>query len=290
MKSVLIRLEEYEGHASNAEKELIKLIKREPETVVKLSIHELAKRGKTSSSTIVRFCNKLEFQGYKDFCKAMIYELAVCRDAADKRNGKIIHGDSLEEIANKVTYRNIDSLERSRKLVDFSVLEKAVEELAGSEGIFLFGVGSSLLVAKDAWLKFTRVGKRCHIFDDWHGQLLYAKHMTGRDTAIMISYTGQTDEILQCAREVHKTGAKIIAVTRFENSALVKLADYCLSVASTENMFRSGAMASRISQLNMIDILYTAYISKFFDKSLFQINRTYMDKGNHVEAEGLEDD
>lgn len=278
MKSVLIRLQEYGNQASAAEKELIRIILEEPDMVVGCSIHDLAEMAFTSSSTIVRLCNKLDFKGYKEFHKALIYELAVRKDATVKKIGKITKEDSLEEIVDKVTYRNIVSLEKSRKLIDYEVLDKAVDELFNCEGVFLFGIGSSLLVAKDAGLKFMRINKRCHMYDDWHGQLTYAKTMSKKDLAIIVSYSGITEEMLRCAREVHKCGAKIIAITRFEASELAKMADYNLCVASTELMFRSGAMASRMSQLNMIDILYSAYINKHYDESLKKISQTYMNK------------
>ena len=278
MKSVLIRLQEYENQASPAEKEFIKTILSEPDMAVKCTIHQLAQKAFTSPSTIVRLCKKLEFEGYKEFHKAFIYELAVRKEADLKKAEKIKREDSLEEIADKVTYRNIISLEKSRKLIDFDVLERAVNELLRCEKIYLFGIGSSLLVAKDAYLKFMRIGKCCQIYDDWHGQLLYAKNMGPEDAALIVSYSGLTKEMLDCAVQIRKSGARLIAITRFEASELAKMADYCLSVASTEPMFRSGAMSSRISQLNMVDILYSAYVNRHYDENLQKISKTYMEK------------
>lgn len=278
MKSVLIRLQEYENKASSAEKNVIRMILNHPDEVVEYSIHELAQKSFTSPSTIVRLCTKLEFKGYKEFHKVLIYELAVRKEANVKKLEKIKREDSQEDIVDKVTYRNIISLEKSRSLVNYEVLGKAVDELTACEHIFLFGIGSSLLVAKDAYLKFMRIGKSCQVYDDWHGQLLYAKCMTPKDIAIIVSYSGLTEEMIACGREVKKSGAKIIAITRFEASILAKMADYCLHVASTELMFRSGAMASRISQLNMVDILYSLYVNKHFDENLEKISKTYMDK------------
>lgn len=285
MKSVLIRLQEYENQASSAEKNVIQMILKNPDMVVKCSIHQLAQEAFTSSSTIVRLCNKLEFKGYKEFHKALIYELAIRKKANVKKLEKIKREDSLEEIVDKVTYRNIISLEKSRKLVNDEVLEEAVNALMECECIFLFGIGASLLVAKDAYLKFMRIGKRCQVYDDWHGQLLCAKNMTPSDIAVIVSYSGLTGEMIECGKEVKKTGAKIIAITRFEASVLAKMADYCLNVASTELMFRSGAMASRISQLNMVDILYTVYVNKHYDENLERISKTYMNKTDQSDEE-----
>lgn len=283
MKNVLVRLREYEKRASSAEKEAVRLMLSKPEQITKYSIHEMARKAYTSPSTIVRLCNKLNFKGYREFQKALIYELAVRKEDSIKKFDKITGGDSLEEIADKVTYHNMETLEKSRKLVDYDVLEKALDELVKSKEIFLFGMGSSLLVAQDAYWKFMRLNKRCHIYDDWHGQILYAKSMTEQDVALMISYSGLTQEMIRCAEEVKKTGAKLIVITRFEPSPLAQMADYCLNVSSAEPVVRTGAMSSRISQLNMIDVLYSAYINRCPEENLENIGRTYMEKEKREE-------
>ena len=72
----------------------------------------------------------------------------------------------------------------------------------------------------------------------------------------------------------------IIAITRFLKSPVSDLADEKLYTASNEALFRTGAMASRISQLNIIDILYTALNNLSFDASLDQLSKTYIQKPN----------
>lgn len=71
--------------------------------------------------------------------------------------------DSLEELVNKVTYKNIVSLDNTRKLVDLEILNQCVELLERSQTVYLFGLGSSLLVARDMYLKLLRVNKPCVI-------------------------------------------------------------------------------------------------------------------------------
>lgn len=280
MKSVLIRLQEYASHASGAEKGAVKYLLEKPESAVKCSIHGLAERTYSSPSTIIRLCHKLGFQGYKDFHKSLIYELALKKSTSAEKKKEISREDSLEAIVEKVTYKNISSLENTMKLVDIQTLEACVDEICKCKTISLFGIGSSLLVAKDAYLKFLRINKPCLINEDWHAQLLQAKNITKDDLAIAISYSGLTEEVLQCVNTVKQKGAPVIAITRFEDTPLARLADYNLSVAATEFIFRSGAMSSRIGQLNIIDILYTAYINRQYDTSVTQFERTHINKSS----------
>lgn len=278
MKSVLVRLQEYTSQATGAERGLIKFILDCPHTVVECNIHQLSEQTFASPATIIRLCRKTGFAGYKEFHKSLLYELAVRKESSMEQKKEIGLEDSLEEVVNKVTYKNIVSLEDTRKLIDLEILRKCVSLLDKSRNVGLFGLGSSLLVARDMYLKLLRVNKRCTICDDWHAQLLQARNMEDCDLALIISYSGLTEEMLSCARTAKERGASLISITRFEDSPLSRISDYCLTVAATELIFRSGAMSSRISQLNMVDILYTAYVNLHYDHCMGQFDRTHINK------------
>src|SRR5690606_38424324 len=185
---------------------------------------------------------------------------------------------SIKDIVEKVTYKNIVTLEDTKSLIDNEMIEQCIELIRQARNICLFGMGSSLLVAQDAHLKFMRLNKPCTVNVDWHVQLLTAKNMSASDIAIIISYSGETVEMITCAKAIKKTGAKIITITGYGNSPIASLADYPLYVAANDALIRSGAMSSRISQLNMIDILYTGYANTQFEKALEKISKTHIQK------------
>jgi len=270
MKSVLVRIQEYSAQASGAEKGVLRFLRENPEEAAGYSIKQLADKTFSSAATIVRLCRKMGFEGYKELQKSLLYESALRRESTRPMEQEIKKDDSLEELVNKVTYKNIVSLDNTRKLVDLEILNQCVELLERSQTVYLFGLGSSLLVARDMYLKLLRVNKPCVICDDWHAQLLHL--------ALIVSYSGLTEEMIVCAREARLREAPVITISRFEQSPLVRLADYNLSVAATELIFRSGAMSSRISQLNMIDILYTAYVHKRYDECMEQFRKTHIAK------------
>ncbi|MEY8352445.1 hypothetical protein AALB39_03715 [Lachnospiraceae bacterium 54-53] len=91
---------------------------------------------------------------------------------------EITEKDTLEQIIDKITYKNIASLEDTRNLTDLSVMKSGIDLLCQCRTICLFGIGSSLLVARDAYLKFLRINKSCVLNDDWHSQLLQARNMS----------------------------------------------------------------------------------------------------------------
>ena len=139
-------------------------------------------------------------------------------------------------------------------------------------------MGASLVAAKDAYLKFLRLNKMCVINEDWHAQLVQARNATAEDVAIVISYSGATVEAIECMKALREKKCPIIAITRFVQSPVSELADYKLYTAANESLFRSGAMSSRMSQLNVVDILYTALANGEYEQSMEQLSRTHIRK------------
>ncbi|MFQ8601196.1 MAG: MurR/RpiR family transcriptional regulator [Oscillospiraceae bacterium] len=223
-------------------------------------------------------CRRVGFDGYKEFRRAITCELAVRKQTENEEKREISRSDSMQEIVDKITYKNIISLEDTKNLLDIETLEKCVELICKSKTICLFGIGSSLCVARDAYLKFLRLSKPCTINDDWHSQLLQARNMTKEDVGLVISYSGQTVEVLECMKAMRENDVPIISITRYSPSPVSELSTHNIYVAANESTFRSGAMSSRISQLNVIDILYTAFANSEYEYCLDRLSKTHINK------------
>lgn len=278
IKGLLLRLKDYQTRASAAEKNAITIILNHPEKIIGKSIHEFANLAYASPATIIRLCRKLGCDGYRDFQRALVYETALFKDSREISVQEIIPTQSTDTIIRDVTRKNIESLETSRKLVDPATIDTCVQMIDKSRMIQLFGIGSSLLVARDLYLKLLRVEKSCNICDDWHAQLLAARTMQKGDLAIVISYSGLTGEMVTCAKTARANGAQVIVLTRAADSLLAAEADCVLTVAATELILRSGAMSSRISQLNMVDILYVAYVNQHYERCMKSFPTTHIQK------------
>lgn len=277
-KNALIRMKEIVDFSSDTEQTIIRYILKQPESVIESTIHSLASKTFTSPATLLRLCRKLGFSGYKDFKLAVSYELALRKTSSEEEKKEITQMDSLSEIVEKITYKNIISLEHTQNLTDFATLEKSVDLITDCRTIVFFGMGSSFFVAKDAYLKFLRIGKPAIVNEDWHTQLLQARNMTKDDLGVIFSYSGQTVEMVECMKAMKENDSPMIAVTRYGVSPVSNLSTYNIYVAANESIFRSGAMSSRISQLNVVDILYTAYANRTFHHSLDQLSKTHIHK------------
>ncbi len=288
MKNVIVKFREYYSEASSTEKGVIEYLLGNPEKVAEMGLRELAKATYVSSSTITRLCHKAGFGQYKDFQKSLIYENALRKETITGKNCEIAKDDSLEQLIDKIIYKSIVSLEDTKALIDLETLDKSVSLMMAAQKIAFFGIGASLLVGKDAYLKFLRVNKNCMASEDFHMQMVQAKNLTNKDVAVIISFSGMTKEIVRCAELAKEGGAPIIAVTCFRESPLSKLADCNLYVSATEFEFQTGKLASRLSQLAVIDMLYSAYIQRNYEECMHYLKHTYIPKAAN-ETEGEDD-
>ena len=93
--------------------------------------------------------------------------------------------------------------------------------------------------------------------------------------AIGISHTGTTIDTVDALRAARQSGASTNAITNFEPSPLTDCADLVLTTAARETTFRSGAMASRITQLAVIDCLFVGVAQQSYDRTVSALSRTY---------------
>ncbi|WP_124067207.1 MurR/RpiR family transcriptional regulator [Clostridium sp. E02] len=123
MKGLLVRIDDYVQKAGAVEKELIKKMHKNPETILGKSIKELGKETYVSPATIVRLCKKLGCTGYKDFQTTLAYEIALFQESSKIAFEKITQKDTVDEIIYKVTIKNIESLENTSRISQLNVVD-----------------------------------------------------------------------------------------------------------------------------------------------------------------------
>lgn len=153
-------------------------------------------------------------------------------------------------------------------------LERAVAAVAGAGRTDVYGVGASAFVAHDLQQKLHRIGHVSFAWSDSHLALTSAAVLSKKDVAIAISHTGATKDTIEALRAAGEHGATTIAITNSPRSALATLADIRLHTAARETTFRSGAMASRLAQLSVIDFLFAGVAQRSYDQSMRALELT----------------
>nr|WP_296459891.1 MurR/RpiR family transcriptional regulator [uncultured Acetatifactor sp.] len=272
MANCRFKLKEMLNTLTSKEKVLAQFIIEFPSEVVNMSIAELANACDTSISTVVRLCKSAGYNGYKAFSRDL--SIDIVQSSSAEEYGDIRPGSSVEAVMNAVCANDMHAIENTMAVLELGELERAVAAMIAARRVDFYGIGSSGHVAMDAYNKFVRINKLSMSTNDPHQQILNASQLSMGDVAVLISYSGNTKDILETADIVRQTPATLISLTKYSKNPLAKLADICLYSSSADALVRSGAMGSRIGQLTIIDILYTAVASSEYTQVKSQLDRT----------------
>ncbi len=273
MKS-MVTLHELMDSFSTAEKRVANYFIEERENLLNQTINDVADACSTSKTTVVRLCKLIGFNGYKDFLMALSVDIAKNSNSA-RAYEDIIQSEDLLTAIDQVSQRNIAAIENTMRMVSGENLEKTVELLNKAKRIDFYGQGSSGIVAMDAQSKFTRIGKYSSTSIDPHVQVVLASTLKKGDVAVLFSYSGETKDTLQTCDVCNETGATTIVVTKYAPNSLEKKGDIKLSIASSEPNIRTGAMASRIGMLNVVDVLFSVVAALEYQEGKAYLDRSY---------------
>ncbi|MCG8969647.1 MULTISPECIES: MurR/RpiR family transcriptional regulator [Streptomyces] len=261
-----------------SERRVAEAVLADPAQASELSISALGKRADTSVATVMRFCRAIGITNYPQLRLA----LAAAAAREDARGGDrpapgtdISATDTLDEIVRKIVYNEMHALEDTGAGLDVEVLGRAVDAVAGARRIDIFGVGASAFVGQDLHQKLHRIGHTAFVWTDRHAALTATALLGPGDVALAISHSGETEDTVEPLQVAAERGATTIALTNAPRSALAVSADLVLATCARETPFRSGATASRIAQLALIDCLFVGVAQRSFDATTAALEKTY---------------
>ena len=282
--SLMINMLKQRDNLSNSEKAVLDYLIANKGTLKDLSVEGIAEATYTSPASVVRMCKKLGYNGFKEF--KVDYILANSKIEIPKDveyQDVILMRENNEKSGRKAIENNIRALEDTLKLYSEKSLEKAAEIIMTARKTLLFGKGSSYLACKDLQMKLRRIDRFCIAQDDLHEQMIDITFADERDVVILISNSGETEEIVKSGIVARENNAKIISIVRAGKSLLSDIADLVLYTSALEGEFRSAAMTSRISQMAMIDALFTECAYFDLNRSVRKLERTYKTFKKHLE-------
>jgi DNA-binding MurR/RpiR family transcriptional regulator len=244
---------------TKSEKRIADYISEHRDEIMGQTVAEIAQHTGSAEITISRFCKKLGFGGLQSLKIALASELS---SPAETPYGDIGKEDGEAAVAGKI-FRNItDGLQDTLKILDFTLIARAVELLQGARRLAIYGFGNSATVCKDMETRFLRFGMAVQAFSDAHMQVTSAALLDEHDVVMAVSHSGATKDILESVQIAKARGAKVIAITSYAQSELARRADIALIGMGREVNYRSEAAASRLVHMAIGDILYTCLAMK----------------------------
>lgn len=216
---------------------VVELLLQEGYNLPDFSIKELAEKAQVSPAAVVRMCQAIGFDGFRDFRLRWVREAGIHAVGAS-----IAHSKVPPSIDNVIT--------QTRELLRAESLQQAAALVINSRQLFMYGGGSSGLVGSLVSKVYSRVGYLTLVFDD-NDLKAAALDLTDDQTVIIVfSHRGRNPVIERRVQQDKRRGARCIVITSNPASPLAKLADVVL-LAGGQGAHANGILQlpARITQL-----------------------------------------
>ncbi len=251
---------------TKAEKKVADYILQNPDQVLFMSISDLAETCKVGDTSVFRFCKTMNVKGYQEFKMTLSLSMRGNeRESKEGDGGNVSLEDNIAELAGKVLEETIASIRETHSLLDFNKVTEAMNALSKAKRILFFGVGASMLTAMKAMNKFHRIEPKVYCSEMVSQQLMSAATMEKGDVAVIFSYSGATRDIVEIAKLAKQSGATVVSVTRFLKSELTEYTDILLLCGANVGSLQKGSTSAEISQLFLVDIMYTEYYRRHYE-------------------------
>lgn len=230
----------------------------DPERIISSSIADVRDGSKASVGSIVGFCRSLGLRGFAEF------KLTLARELAQGGFPGTAEGSSGEtgSLTQRVLDFHIRSLTETFRVNRDEKIEQVARMMEKARRIEFFSIGISYPIAYTARCKFRLIGLPASAESDSHLQVIAATQLRKNDVAFGISCSGSTRETVRCLEIAKAKGAMTVCLTNSIKSPITAFADIPLFAMPSEVKYFQAPLASRVTQLAVVDALFVAVALK----------------------------
>jgi len=207
-----------------------------------------------SESTVVRFANALDYEGYPQLQKAL-QESIKTKLTTVQRFELSKDQDIGENYLKQIMASDMENIRKTMDNVDEEMIQKIVDRLHSARKVYILGLRSSSVLANYLGFYLNFILDSVSIVpsgaNDLFDQLLNIKEDDVLITFSFPRYSKRTYEVVNFAKA---QGATLIGITDSKSSPLVPLADFYLTAKYNMNTF----IDSLVAPMSLVNALIIA--------------------------------
>ena len=241
------------------------------EEIEDMTIRELADLSYTSTTAVIRLCNKLGYEKYSEFKKAYLKEIRYLKNHFQDVDANLpfSSNDSLTQVCGSIAHLYEQTAKDTYSLVDYTQLIHATKLLEKAHNIYVICIGVGNDLAKVFADKMMLIGKKVFVTDNFNEQFYQIHENKQGDCFIIITYTGTTTNIRKYYPYLVSGEASTILITSVSETYLSSQSDVVLRMTTREKLYGNiSSFSSTVSTMLILDMLYASLFQKNYDENL----------------------
>lgn len=218
-------------------------------TKMDFSARAIAEKLFVSEASLSRFAKKCGFRGYREFLY-QYEEHFIEKNETMTGNTRMVLN----------TYQEL--LNKAYNLVDESQVARICKYLSKAGRVFVCGVGSSGLAAREMQLRFMRIGVDIESIQERDLMRMQAVFQDAGSLVVGISISGEKEEVLYMLKEAHERKAKTVLLTAQNRTEYETYCDEVVLLPSLRHLNHGNVISPQFPILLMLDIWYSYYVGQ----------------------------
>jgi DNA-binding MurR/RpiR family transcriptional regulator len=215
---------------------IYKYVMQHKEKVIYMRIRDLADEAHVSTSTIMRFCRKLNCEGFSEFKVKLKLAMDEKRDTPIKSGQHVV----------------AEFLERTQNENFTSKLEDAADAISKAKHVYFIGIGSSGTLAEYGARYFSSLGTFSTYLKDWYTPI----HANlNNSITIALSVSGENQFTISHIHKLKDKNSKILSITNNGQSTIAKISDKNVSYYVSEEFFETSNITTQIPVVYILEEL-----------------------------------
>lgn len=260
--SCLVKIRAFQDELSPNERKIARFILSNPALIRDYSSQNLANSVGVSQSSIVKFSQKLGYQGFPDL-KLAIHEDVLLgeRRAAGEAPRKAAGADGAPS-RDTLYHVKSEAMRSTLQLNDEARVAAAVEVLERAERIQVVALGAGSMVGRNLASMLIQVGRSVVAEVDTYMQLSSVATLGPRDAVFLISFSGESPKMLDIVKQARKAGVKIVTLTNYNANPIRALADVQLYSVGRVDEYEIPQIVSATSQQFVVDLVFSQLVRR----------------------------
>lgn len=196
-----------------------------------------------STTSVIRFCRKLGFTGYKDFQTHLRAEVNIQLTLPEQF--QLL--DNLQDnnaLLQRILQDGIANLEKTFSEMPIQTLDEAVRLIHKAKRVFTFGMRESFALAHYTYTRLATARGNAQILDvGYNGMVEQALDLTADDVVIFYLFHRYTAQARKVLPFVKAQGATVILITSAPYNSLEKYASLILPCHTSTRGIKNSSLA-----------------------------------------------
>ena len=176
------------------------------------TLDQVAGAAGVSTTSVIRFCRRVGYSGYKGFQDNLRGEIAY-QPTLPTKYQRVVNESLSDGLLAQTMQQGILCVERTFAELPGAVLARAVQTIMEARRVFTFGTKESCALAHYAYTRLLTVRSDAYLLGAYNGCVESIQSLTEEDACIVFLFHRYSSETLRILPMLKRRGAAIVLVT-----------------------------------------------------------------------------